>query len=187
MDRKSLEAAHVVQQMTEQHWNGGFYSEAVREQEAKIGSLAQAEKLDLYRDTFNEAWALAEELTQHPVFNTETGELDLREEGLGVTDISLSDHEADDDCPAFRAVTVVTPFEPVPEAYMHYGDQLDDIGHMEHKQSHPQGWQEGIYLDTDGTLPEDMQKDIDQYLLQALDAVETLRVLKEAVPVATPA
>lgn len=189
MDQKSIKAAETYRQMQEQHFNGGYFSEAVRAEGERISKLTEEEKHELFSHHFNVVYYLAEHLQGRPEFDKETATIDLSSEGLGEVVVSLyyfSEEEAkQEDAHPTKGIMVRTAFEPTPEREEKYINAPgDDLGletagpTMVTTDQAPAGWEEHIYADLDGSFPtEDHPHNIDSELLRLLDAEETLNIV----------
>lgn len=174
MDGKSIEAAHTVQVMTDEHFSGGFYSPEVRAKYDLIKDLPEAEKCALYVAAFGSAYALATSLTQHPRYDDVQDEIDLTAEGLGVIGISISENEGNPRVqqPPYKSVdVVVTAFDPSPEAYVGHGDDTPA--------QHPPAWEDELHLNVDNTITGTALERLDADLLTVLDYIETLTFVKD--------
>jgi hypothetical protein len=175
MDRESLRTVVAYSDINKQHFDGGYFSPAVREQAERVKTLNKADKQALYKDTFSEAQALASRLIEHPRYKADKtdggGSIDLLAEGFGVIDIAVTEFEEEDESsPAFTTVTVsAEAFHPVADTYYEHGEM--------YAQTQPAYWEEGIYAGEDGLLTADMADDLDLHILRALDCVETLRIV----------
>lgn len=188
MDRESIKVAETYRQMSEQHFNGGYFSDAVRAEGERISQLDEKEKHELFSRCFNSAYYLAEHLQGRYEFNKETAVIDLSAEGLGVVVVSLhyfSEEEAkQENTYPNKGIMVRTAFEPTPEREEKYINALgDDLGletsgpTMVTVDHAPRGWEEHIYANLDGSFPtEDHPYNIDDEILRLLDAQETLNI-----------
>jgi hypothetical protein len=175
MDQESWRASVAYSDMNKQHFNGGYFSPAVREQAKRIKMLSEAEQKAFYKDSFLEALAVASRLIQHPRYTPHEsgggGSIDLSAEGYGVVYIEVGrfKHE-NESSPAFTTVVAsAEAFHPVADTYYEDGKM--------HPQQHPAFWEEGIYADAGGFLPADMVDGLDLHISRALEHVETLRIV----------
>ncbi len=175
MDQEAIKAAHIVKGMTEQHFEDGYYSSEVRAKFDTVANLSDTDKQTLYGDTFNQAQALVYAIAEHPRYNNDLGEVDLTEEGFGIVHISADYDDGDEETPAYHSVEVmVESFNPVAEAHIVWDeDPLGGMAGIGHSASPPSDFEDGIYLNADGTMT-DPEMPIDPKIMKALDFVETL-------------
>lgn len=191
MDKEAMRAAAKYQQMVEQHYKGGYFSPFVIERAKTVSELALAQKEQLYKDSFAQAWELTEQLKKHSKYiarpggedaesGYQEGYLDLRQEGLGIVSIYTVSLFVEGGSKGYRSIDVnVDAFFPVPDINQQYkpGLGFESASDIDELNDPPQ-WGRTIYLEADGTVPEDMLAEIDMHILHALDSIETLQVAK---------
>lgn len=191
MDKESIKVSTAYEEMTEQHFNGGYFSDATK----KIAEQFQSdeEKRAAFIPAFRGAYELAERLQDHPAFDKDTATIDLSNEGLGIVGVSVSycsEEEAKEEgVHAFKGIEVATAFNPTPHRRSEWIDAPgDDLGletmgpTMVTVDQAPDGWEEHIYANLDNTFPtEDHPRQINLELLRILDALETLELVRDTL------
>lgn len=187
MDKEAIQTSVLYQELSRQHFNGGYFSDAVREQGEKFKTLGEAEKRAFFADTFNTIYETAQQVQAHPKFSGET--IDLTEQGLGTITISLENYSADEEGPAYKGVKVESDaFEPTPvqeEAWIDHPS--DPLGlkttgpTMVQRDQEPDGWDEHINASPNGNFHDNTDYfgdiDIDTETMRLLDAKETLDIV----------
>lgn len=187
MDRKHLEATYTAEKMKEAHFQGGFYTSDVQQHIERMEELTPAGRLELYNELFGQLWSMAKELSEHPNYDKETGVLDLSNEGLGSIEIRAVQSDPGDD-PITGAETFcqiyVFPraFNPDVPGELLYRDLVNiTVVYKEKTITHPEGWQNGIYLSDRGVAAEDPDRIDRIYLPLSWDYLETLLAIKEVL------
>lgn len=187
MDKETLKTTYNYNQIWEQHFNGGYFSEEVKKSFEAIQGQSDEEKREYYAQQFNEAFSLAEALKSHVGADS----IDLSEQGLGVIDFGtlVEDFNEAEDTIGYRGVYArSTSFDPQIEGSLVYTnpDSLEDNSqHIATAGKHPKLWEwsEGwLYLEDSGRVDDESCPDgIDNTILWLLDTKETLEVAAQTL------
>lgn len=192
MDNEALKTANDYKKLEEQHFNGGYFSEAVKADTEKAMQLNETEKNAFFTDTFKKTRELAREIQQDPAFKVESsredgsvsGTIDLGGD-IGVIGIEINELNPEDtgDNTATSGVLVYSEsFDPTPRKEMEwqYAGQSDINGEQVQvtKDIDPQNWQEPVWAHTDGTFNHE-DENLDETIPRLLDMRETLEVARE--------
>jgi hypothetical protein len=192
MDREAIATSVQYQELAEQHFSGGYFSEAVLAQGEQLKELSEEEKRAFFKDTFNEVYESALLVHIHPRFNqTPDDEIDLSSEGLGLIRVettTCSEEEANaEGGKAYNGVLVhAQAFNPTPETRSEWinapGDELGLYTKgptMVTEDHEPKGWGEHIFAGLDGSSTEEYE--LDSEIMRLLDAKETLDIVHEVL------
>lgn len=173
MDNEALKTAKAYKQMEEQHFNGGYFSDAVKADTEKALQLNEEEKRAFFTDTFNKTCELAREIQQNPAFQVKTiredgttqGTLDLGDD-IGVIHVDVDVHpaeERDENVTVTGVVAYSESFDPTP-------GRDDEV---------PRFWDEPVWVEEDGSLAHENIESLDESIPRLLDMRETLEVARE--------
>lgn len=195
MDLDAITTSVKYELLREQHFNGGYFSDDVREEAQRLNELNTEEKKILFRDTFNALWeqaiALKSKGTTIPGYFPKRTMFDLTEHHLGEIGLDLSSADeteaAAEDISAYKGIDVwVESFNPVPRRHEEYinapGDELGlETGGptMVKDDQEPRGWGDGIYANFDGSFPAEHTDTLDYEIMRLLDAKETLDIIAQ--------
>lgn len=196
MDKEAISTSVAYDKLTEQHFNGGYFSEAVKSTvEGLMKNVDEEGQRNIFACIFNETYALGKAIQAHPRFDSKLETINLSKEGLGVIGIELS-HETDVDMESdglepYKGIFVeVYSFDPVPRKREEWIDAPGDSLGLETAgpttvlvDQEPYGWNEHIFADINGDFsPENPEKDkIDYAFLRLFDARETLTIVAGAL------
>jgi hypothetical protein len=179
------------QELSEQHFNGGYFSDAVREQGERFKALSEEEQRAFFADTFNTAYAATQQVRAHSNFKGEA--IDLSEYGLGIVTVDAIDEPADEEDPAYKGLLVRSEaFGPTPvRRSVWINHPSDPLGletagpTMIQVDQEPANWGETICANPDGSFHDTSNffgdLDIDTEIMRLLDAKETLDVITDVL------
>ncbi len=173
MDEKAIRTCFEYQKLVEQDTSGGYYSEDVRRKSEIVNSLDVESKLEVYKSAFGQAYKMARELCDHSLSGDSLRgwRFDLTPQNLGVVRINYGSYDTHGiredgfDGDGLKVVSVnIESFNP---------GSLEESGSSHYWSSlsmyEPKAFEDGSSSDTD----------IDQQILDVLDTLESLQVVKD--------